>query len=101
MWAILIPLRAGLNTASWLSMPEGALAAGDQFRAMARDSSRWLLNHHCPMPDLAVPLPGAPFHAWCWPMSSRRRLRVRGGWTGPPSPWRSTATGSCWSSSCP
>jgi hypothetical protein len=54
MWAILIPLRTGLNTANWLSTPEAALAASDQFRAMARDSSRWLLNHHCPMPDLAV-----------------------------------------------
>jgi hypothetical protein len=54
MWSILIPLQASLKTAYWLSTPEAALATSDQFRAIARDSSRWVLDHHCPAPDLAV-----------------------------------------------
>ncbi len=54
MWSILSPLVAAVNSASWLSTPEAVLAASDQFRAIARDSTKWLLNHHCPIPDLAV-----------------------------------------------
>ncbi len=54
MWSILTPLMAAANSASWLSTPEAGLAASDQFRAIARDSTRWLLNHHCPIPELAV-----------------------------------------------
>ena len=54
MQSILVPLMVSLNSAYWLSTPEAGLAASDQFRAVARDSTRWLLNHHCPIPDLAV-----------------------------------------------
>jgi hypothetical protein len=54
MQSILIPLMASFNSACWLSTPEAALAASDQFRAIARDSTKWRLNHHCPIPDLAV-----------------------------------------------
>lgn len=54
MQSILVPLMASLNSAYWLSTPEAGLAASDQFRAVARDSTKWLLNHHCPIPDLAV-----------------------------------------------
>jgi hypothetical protein len=54
MWSILTPLMVAQNSALWLSTPEAALAASDQFRAIARDSTKWLLNHHCPIPDLAV-----------------------------------------------
>jgi hypothetical protein len=52
--SILIPLMASLSSACWLSTPEAALAASDQLRAIARDSTKWRLNHHCPIPDLAV-----------------------------------------------
>jgi hypothetical protein len=54
MWSILTPLRAALNCAYWMSTPEAGLATSDQIRAIARDSTKWLLNHHCPIPDLAV-----------------------------------------------
>lgn len=54
MQSTLVPLRASLNSAYWLSTPEAGLAVSDQFRAVARDSTKWLLNHHCPIPDLAV-----------------------------------------------
>ncbi len=54
MWSILTPLMAAQNSALWLSTPEAALAASDQFRAIARDSTKWLLTHHCLIPDLAV-----------------------------------------------
>jgi hypothetical protein len=54
MRSILVPLMASLNSAYWLSTPEAVLASSDQFRAVARDSTKWLLNHHCPIPDLAV-----------------------------------------------
>lgn len=54
MWMILAPLTAALKTAHWTTTPEAALATSDQLRAIARDSTRWLLNHHCPMPDLAI-----------------------------------------------
>jgi hypothetical protein len=54
IWAILAPLTAALKTARWTSTPEAALATADQLRAIARDSTGWLLNHHCPAPDLAI-----------------------------------------------
>lgn len=54
MWTILAPLTAALKTARWTTTPEAALATSDQLRAIARDSSRWILNHHCPVPDLAI-----------------------------------------------
>jgi hypothetical protein len=54
MWSILTPLRATSNTARWLSTPEAVLATSDQLRAVSRDSTKWLLNHHCPIPDLAI-----------------------------------------------
>ncbi len=54
MWSILTPLMAALSTACWLSTPEAALATSDQLRATARDSTKWLLNHHCLIPDLAM-----------------------------------------------
>jgi len=54
MQSILIPLMATLNSASWSSTPEAGLAVSDQLRALTRDSTKWLLNHHCPIPDLAV-----------------------------------------------
>jgi hypothetical protein len=52
--SILVPLMASLNSAYWLSTPEAGLAASDPFCAVARDSTKWLLNHHCPIPDLAL-----------------------------------------------
>lgn len=54
MQSILSPLMASLNSAYWSSTPEAGLAVSDQLRAIARDSTKWLLNHHCPIPDLAV-----------------------------------------------
>jgi hypothetical protein len=54
MWAILAPLTAALKTARWTTTPEAGLATADQLRAIARDSTGWLLNHHCPSPDLAI-----------------------------------------------
>lgn len=54
MWSILTPLRAALNAAYWMSTAEAGIATSDQLRAIARDSTGWLLNHHCPIPDLAV-----------------------------------------------
>jgi hypothetical protein len=54
MWLILAPLSAALKTARWTVTPEAALATSDQLRAIARDSTPWILNHHCPIPDLAV-----------------------------------------------
>ena len=54
MWSILTPLRTALNSAYWMSTPEAGIATSDQLRAIARDSTKWLLNHHCPVPDLAV-----------------------------------------------
>jgi hypothetical protein len=54
MWSILTPLKAALNSAFWVSTPGAALATSDQLRAIARDSTKWQLNHHCHIPDLAV-----------------------------------------------
>ncbi len=54
MWSILAPLKAAVNSARWLSTPEAALATSDQLRAIARESTKWQLNHHCLIPDLAV-----------------------------------------------
>ena len=54
MWAILAPLTAALKTARWTTTPEAGLATADQLRAIARDSTGWVLNHHCPVPDLAI-----------------------------------------------
>jgi hypothetical protein len=54
IWSILAPLKNAVNSALWLSTPEAALATGDQLRAIARESTKWQLNHHCLFPDLAV-----------------------------------------------
>jgi hypothetical protein len=54
MWAVLAPLSAALKTAMWATTADAALATADQLRAIARDSTGWLLNHHCPDPDLAI-----------------------------------------------
>ena len=54
MWSILTPLLAAMRSAHWLSTPEAGLATSDQLRAIARDSTKWLLNHHCLIPGLAV-----------------------------------------------
>jgi hypothetical protein len=47
-------MMTALSSANWCSTPEAALAASDQFRSVVRDSSKWRLNHHCLIPDLAV-----------------------------------------------
>lgn len=54
MWSILAPLKAAVNSAFWVSTPEAGLATSDQLRAIARDSTKWQLNHHCLIPDLAL-----------------------------------------------
>ena len=54
MQSILVPLRSSLNSVYWSSTPEAGLAVSDQLRAIAHDSTKWLLNHHCPIPSLAV-----------------------------------------------
>ena len=54
MRLVLSPMSTALSSANWCSTPEAALATSDQFRAIVRDSSKWRLNHHCFIPDLAV-----------------------------------------------